>query len=148
MCNSCIAFGAAIDRTHVRSLKQEITLQCGEHTRAVWFLANFLSDSVANFAISKITVMQSQLEKTATEQYVVQASMQCSPPSTTAAAGASPHLDVMGSTHHSYMAVLGVSCDAHLAVTVSTKFQVDTTIRCLVIALLLLIRYVTLTLTF
>jgi len=110
MRNSCIAFGAAIDRTHVRSLKQEITLQCGEHTRAVWFLANFLSDSVANFAISKITVMQSQLEKTATEQYVVQASMQCSPPSTTAAAGASPHLDVMGSTHHSYMAVLGWWC--------------------------------------
>ena len=36
-----------------------------------------------------------------------------------------------------------VSRDAHLAVTVSTKFQVDTTIRCL-IALLLLIRYVTL----
>ena len=29
--------------------------------------------------------------------------------------------------------------------TVSTKFEVDTTIRCLVIALLLLIRYVTLT---
>jgi len=27
-----------------------------------------------------------------------------------------------------------VSCDAHLAVTVSTKFEVDTTIRCLVIA--------------
>jgi len=38
-----------------------------------------------------------------------------------------------------------VSRDAHLAVTVSTKFEVDTTIRCLVIALLLLIRYVTLT---
>ena len=33
---------------------------------------------------------------------------------------------------------------AHLAVTVSTKFDVHTTIRCLVIALLLLIRYVTL----
>ena len=33
----------------------------------------------------------------------------------------------------------------HLAVTVSTKFEVDTTIGCLVIALLLLIRYVTLT---
>jgi len=30
-------------------------------------------------------------------------------------------------------------------VTVSTKFEVDTTILCLVIALLLLIRYVTLT---
>jgi len=30
-----------------------------------------------------------------------------------------------------------VSRDAHLAVTVSTKFEVDTTIRCLVIALLL-----------
>jgi len=29
-------------------------------------------------------------------------------------------------------------------VTVSTKFEVDTTIRCLIIALLLLIRYVTL----
>jgi len=28
-----------------------------------------------------------------------------------------------------------VSHDAHLAVTVSTKFEVDTTIRCLVIAL-------------
>ena len=37
-----------------------------------------------------------------------------------------------------------VSRDAHLAMTVSTKFEVDTTIRCLVIALLLLIRYVTL----
>jgi len=34
--------------------------------------------------------------------------------------------------------------DAHLAVKVSTKFEVDTIIRCLVIALLLLIRYVTL----
>ena len=34
-----------------------------------------------------------------------------------------------------------VSRDAHLAVTVSTKFEVGTTIRCLVIALLLLIRY-------
>jgi len=33
-----------------------------------------------------------------------------------------------------------VSRDAHLAVTVSTKFEVDTTIHCLVIALLLLIR--------
>ena len=33
-----------------------------------------------------------------------------------------------------------MSRDAHLAVTVSTKFEVDTTIRCLVIALLLLIR--------
>ena len=38
--------------------------------------------------------------------------------------------------------------DAHLAVTVSTKFEVDTTVRCLVIALLLLIRYVTLTFDF
>jgi len=37
-----------------------------------------------------------------------------------------------------------VSRDAHLAVKVSTKFEVDTTIRCIVIALLLLIRYVTL----
>ena len=37
-----------------------------------------------------------------------------------------------------------VSRDAHLAVTVFTKFEVDTTIRSLVIALLLLIRYVTL----
>ena len=37
-----------------------------------------------------------------------------------------------------------VSTDAHLAMTVSTKFEVDTTIRCLIIALLLLIRYVTL----
>jgi len=37
-----------------------------------------------------------------------------------------------------------VSRDAHLAVTVSTKFEVDMAIRCLVIALLLLIRYVTL----
>jgi len=37
-----------------------------------------------------------------------------------------------------------VSRDAHLAMKVSTKFEVDTTIRCLVIALLLLIRYVTL----
>jgi len=34
-----------------------------------------------------------------------------------------------------------VSRDTHLALTVSTKFEVDTTIRCLVIALL---RYVTL----
>ena len=33
---------------------------------------------------------------------------------------------------------------AIFAVTVSTKFEVDTTIRCLAIALLLLIRYVTL----
>ena len=33
-----------------------------------------------------------------------------------------------------------MSRDAHLAVTVSTKFEVDMTIRCLVIALLLLIR--------
>ena len=38
-----------------------------------------------------------------------------------------------------------VSRDAHLVVTVSTKFEVDTTIRCLVIALMLLIRYVILT---
>ena len=30
-----------------------------------------------------------------------------------------------------------VSRDAHLALTVSTKFEVDTTIRCLVIALLI-----------
>ena len=37
-----------------------------------------------------------------------------------------------------------MSGDAHLALTVSTKFEVDTTIRCLVIALLPLIRYVTL----
>ena len=37
-----------------------------------------------------------------------------------------------------------VSRDAHLVVTVSIKFEVDTTIGCLVIALLLLIRYVTL----
>ena len=37
-----------------------------------------------------------------------------------------------------------VSRDAHLAVIVSTKFEVDMTIRCLVTALLLLIRYVTL----
>ena len=42
-----------------------------------------------------------------------------------------------------------VSRDEHLAMTVSTKLEVDTTIRCLVIALLLLIRYVTfVTLTF
>ena len=33
----------------------------------------------------------------------------------------------------------------NLAMKVSTKFEADTTIRCLVIALLLLIRYVTLT---
>jgi len=32
----------------------------------------------------------------------------------------------------------------YLTMKVSTKFEVDTTIRCLVIALLLLIRYVTL----
>ena len=37
-----------------------------------------------------------------------------------------------------------VSRDARIALTVSTKFEVDTTIRCLVIALLLLIRHVTL----
>ena len=37
-----------------------------------------------------------------------------------------------------------VSRDVQLAMTVSTKFEADTTIRCLVIALLLLIRYVTL----
>jgi len=37
-----------------------------------------------------------------------------------------------------------VSRDAYLTMNVSTKFEVDTTIRCLVIALLLLIRYVTL----
>ena len=37
-----------------------------------------------------------------------------------------------------------MSRDAHLAMTVSTKFEVDKTIRCLVIALLLLMRYVTL----
>ena len=37
-----------------------------------------------------------------------------------------------------------VSRDAYLTMKVSTKFEVDTTIRCLVIALLLLIRYVTL----
>jgi len=37
-----------------------------------------------------------------------------------------------------------VSSDAHLAMKVSTKFEVDKTICCLVIALLLLIRYVTL----
>jgi len=38
-----------------------------------------------------------------------------------------------------------VSRDAYPAMKVSTKFEVDTTIRCLVIALLLLIRYVILT---
>jgi len=38
-----------------------------------------------------------------------------------------------------------VSRDANIAVKVYTKFEVDTTIRCLVTALLLLIRYVTLT---
>jgi len=37
-----------------------------------------------------------------------------------------------------------VSRDAYLAMKVSTKFEDDTTIRCLVIALLLLIRYETL----
>ena len=37
-----------------------------------------------------------------------------------------------------------VSRDAYLTMKVSTNFEVDTTIRCLVIALLLLIRYVTL----
>jgi len=37
-----------------------------------------------------------------------------------------------------------MSRDAYLTMKVSTKFEVDTTIRCLVIALLLLIRYVTL----
>ena len=37
-----------------------------------------------------------------------------------------------------------MSCDAYVTVEVSNKFEVDTTIRCLVIALLLLIRYVTL----
>jgi len=33
--------------------------------------------------------------------------------------------------------------DAHPAMKVFTKFEVDTTIRCLVIALMVLIRYVT-----
>jgi len=37
-----------------------------------------------------------------------------------------------------------VSRDAHLAMKLSTKFEVDTTIRCRVIALLLLMRYATL----
>jgi len=37
-----------------------------------------------------------------------------------------------------------VSRDAYLVMKFCTKFEVDTTIRCLVIALLLLIRYVTL----
>jgi len=37
-----------------------------------------------------------------------------------------------------------VSRDANLVMKVSTKCEVNTTIRCLVIALLLLIRYVTL----
>jgi len=37
-----------------------------------------------------------------------------------------------------------VSCDAYLTMKVSTKFEIDTTIYCLVIALLLLIRHVTL----
>jgi len=37
------------------------------------------------------------------------------------------------------------SRDVYLTMKVSTKFEVDTSIRCLVIALLLLIRYVTLT---
>ena len=37
-----------------------------------------------------------------------------------------------------------VTRDAYLTVKVSTSFEVDSTIRCLVIALLLLIRYVTL----
>jgi len=37
-----------------------------------------------------------------------------------------------------------MSRDAHLAMKVSTNFEVDTTIHCLVIALLLLIRHVTL----
>jgi len=36
-----------------------------------------------------------------------------------------------------------VSRDAHLAMTVSTKFQVDMTIHCRAIALFLLIRYMT-----
>jgi len=39
-----------------------------------------------------------------------------------------------------------VSRDAYLTMKVSTKFEVDTTIGCQIIALLLLIRYVTLTL--
>ena len=46
--------------------------------------------------------------------------------------------------HLGHLDLESVSRDAHLAMTVSTKFEVDTTIRCLVIALLLLIRYVTL----
>jgi len=37
-----------------------------------------------------------------------------------------------------------VSRDAYLTMKVSTKFEVDTTIGCQIIALLLLIRYVTL----
>ena len=58
-------------------------------------------------------------------------------------------LDTLNVRHISTSALVDlltykVSHDAHLAVTVSTKFEVDTTIGCLVIALLLLIRYVTL----
>ena len=56
-------------------------------------------------------------------------------------------LDKLNVRHISTSALvdlLSVSRDTHPAVTVSTKFEVDTTIRCLVIALLLLTRYVTL----
>ena len=60
-------------------------------------------------------------------------------------------LDTLNVRHISTSALVdlltweSVSRDAHLAMTVSTKFEVDTTIGCLVIALLLLIRYMTLT---
>jgi len=58
-------------------------------------------------------------------------------------------LDKLDVCHNSTSGLLDlliqkVSRDAHLAMKVSTKFEVDTNIHCLVIVLLLLIRYVTL----
>ena len=58
-------------------------------------------------------------------------------------------LDTLNARHISTSTLVdtdleSVSRDANLALTVSTKFEVDTTISCLVIALLLLIRYLTL----
>ena len=55
-------------------------------------------------------------------------------------------LDKLDVRHNSTsgLVIQKVSHDAHLAMKVSTKFEVDTTIHCRVIALLLLIRYVTL----
>ena len=44
-------------------------------------------------------------------------------------------LDTLNVRHISTSALESVSRDAHLAVTVSIKFEVDTTIRCIVIVI-------------